>query len=244
MSLRTEAEWLSTAVGTMRNEVASQRSSLESIKDDNIHLESVGKEKDIEGVVLRRSISLLYETCISSILEIENKKAQLVGKNICVEDLRINLPALPTADGMNFSGVVLSSSEESVKSLADKLLVAVRDFVDIGIKGVEGQSKEMKTTISDLQQELQEKDIQRERICRELVSQIKEAESTAANCSRDLQSMTNYTHDLENKLKALGRDRTLLEQRVAELQEECLNSAELGEKVKSLSAVVDAKEQG
>ncbi|XP_056691730.1 trans-Golgi network-localized SYP41-interacting protein 1 isoform X2 [Spinacia oleracea] len=243
MSLRTEAEWLSTAVGTMRNEVASQRSSLESIKDDNIHLESVGKEKDIEGVVLRRSISLLYETCISSILEIENKKAQLVGKNICVEDLRINLPALPTADGMNFSGVVLSSSEESVKSLADKLLVAVRDFVDIGIKGVEGQSKEMKTTISDLQQELQEKDIQRERICRELVSQIKEAESTAANCSRDLQSMTNYTHDLENKLKALGRDRTLLEQRVAELQEECLNSAELGEKVKSLSAVVDAKEQ-
>ncbi|XP_021762130.1 golgin subfamily A member 4-like isoform X2 [Chenopodium quinoa] len=243
MLLRTEAEWLSAVVGTMLREIASQRNSLESIKGDNIRLESVGKEKDMEGVVFRRILSLLYEACISSIMEIENRKAQLIGENFSAEDLRINLPALPTADGVNFSGVAVSSSEESVKFLADKLLGSVKDFVDFGIKGIEGQSKEMKTTIFDLQKELQEKDVQRERICMELVSQIKEAEATAAHCSRDLQSMTNYAHDLENKLDALGKDRSLLERRVAELQEDCLSSTELGEKVKSLTGVVAAKEQ-
>ncbi|XP_021755577.1 golgin subfamily A member 4-like isoform X2 [Chenopodium quinoa] len=243
MSLRTEAEWLSAVVGTMLREIASQRNSLESIKGDNIRLESVGKEKDMEGVVFRRILSLLYEACISSIMEIENRKAQLIGENFSAEELRINLPALPTADGVNFSGVAVSSSEESVKLLADKLLGSVKDFVDFGIKGIEGQSKEMKSTIFDLQKELQEKDVQRERICMELVSQIKEAEATAAHCSRDLKSMTDYAHDLENKLDALGKDRSLLEQSVAELQEDCLSSTELGEKFKSLTGVVAAKEQ-
>lgn len=243
MSLRTEAERLSTTIGTMLREVASQRSSLESIKGDNIRLESIRKEKDMEEVVLRRNISLLYEACTSSYMEIESRKSQLVGETFAAEDLRFNLPALPTAEAVNSSGVALSSYEESVKILADKLLVAVKDFVDIGTKGVEGHHKEMKTTILDLQKELQEKDIQRERICMELVSQIKEAEATAANCSRDLQSMTNYAHDLENKLEALGKDKSLLGQRLAELQQEHLSSIQLRDQVKSLTAVVAAKEQ-
>lgn len=244
MSLRTEIELVSTAIGTMLREIASQRSSLESIKGDNIRLESIEKEKDMEGIVMRRSISLLYEACTSSIMEIEDRKAQLIGDTFANENLRINLPALPIGDGGKFSGDALSSSEESVKSLADRLLVAVKDIVEIGTKSFEGHNKELKSTILDLQKELQEKDSQRERLCMELVSQIKEAEATAANCSRDLQSMTKYAHDLEDKLEALGNDRSLLEQRVAELQHEYLSSTELGEKVKSLTDTVAAKEQG
>ncbi|KMS99407.1 hypothetical protein BVRB_2g045300 [Beta vulgaris subsp. vulgaris] len=243
MSLRTEIELVSTAIGTMLREIASQRSSLESIKGDNIRLESIEKEKDMEGIVMRRSISLLYEACTSSIMEIEDRKAQLIGDTFANENLRINLPALPIGDGGKFSGDALSSSEESVKSLADRLLVAVKDIVEIGTKSFEGHNKELKSTILDLQKELQEKDSQRERLCMELVSQIKEAEATAANCSRDLQSMTKYAHDLEDKLEALGNDRSLLEQRVAELQHEYLSSTELGEKVKSLTDTVAAKEQ-
>ncbi|KAL2897513.1 Laminin-like protein epi-1 [Bienertia sinuspersici] len=113
-------------------------------------------------------------------------------------------------------GVKFSSPEESVKDLADKLSVA---------------------------QQLQEKDIQRERICMELVSQIKEAEATTSNCFQDLQSMKHYAKDLENKLEALGKDKSLLEQRVNEQQQERLSSTELREKVESLTAMVAAKEQ-
>ncbi|XP_057540848.1 trans-Golgi network-localized SYP41-interacting protein 1 isoform X3 [Amaranthus tricolor] len=243
MSLRTEVEWLSTVAGTMVREIASQKSSLESIRGDNVRLQSIEKEKDMEGEVMRRSIFLLFEACTTSIVEIENRKAQLVRENFVAENLRTNLPALPIADGEIFSGVALSSSEESVKTLADKLLMTVKDFVDIGTKNVEGHSKEMKNTIMELQKELQERDIQRERMCLELVSQIKAAEVTAANCSQDLQSMTNYAHDLENKVEVLKKDRSLLERRVGELEQECRSSTELEEKVKSLTDMLAGKEQ-
>ncbi|CAO2820425.1 unnamed protein product [Amaranthus hypochondriacus] len=243
MSLRTEVEWLSTVAGTMVREIASQKSSLESIRGDNVRLQSIKKEKDMEGEVMRRSIFLLFEACTTSIVEIENRKAQLVRENFVAENLRTNLPALPIADGEIFSGVALSSSEEAVKTLADKLLMTVKDFFDIGTKNVEGHSKEMKNTIIELQKELQEKDIQRERICLELVSQIKAAEVTAVNCSQDLQSMTNYAHDLENKLEVLKKDRSLLEQRVGELEQEYRSATELEEKVKSLTDVLAGKEQ-
>lgn len=243
MSLNSEFEQLTTVITSALREIVSQRTSLQSIKDEYTHLESTVKERDMEAVVLRMSLSLLFEACTSSIVEIENRRGRLGGESLAAGDVRVNLPALPSPDGGDFSGFTLSSYENCVKTLADGLLLAVKDIIGISTEGVEGHTKEMRSRILNLQNELQEKDIQRERICMELVSQIKEAEATAANCSQDLQSMKNYAQDLETKLEVIGNERILLEQRVEELRQGFLSSVELGDKVKSLTDLVASKEQ-
>ncbi|KAF2283561.1 hypothetical protein GH714_011987 [Hevea brasiliensis] len=101
----------------------------------------------------------------------------------------------------------------------------------------------MKITISNLQKELQEKDIQRERICKDLVSQIKQAEAAATSYSRDLESSKSQVHDLEKKVDMIEVERNILEQRVKELQDQQTISTELQEKVRSLTDRLNAKDQ-
>ncbi|KAK9698217.1 hypothetical protein RND81_08G089400 [Saponaria officinalis] len=232
MSLRSEVDQVYSVVTTVLKAVDSQRNSLELIKD----------ERDMERAVLCKSLSFLYEACCSSITEIENRRAQLSGQSLAAGDLRVNLPSLPSFDGGNLDESSISSYEQCVKALADILIGAVKDFTDMEIEDT-SRSKEMRSDILHLQKELQEKDIQRERICSELVGQIKEAESAATNCSRDFQLAKNYAHDLEQKLEAMGKEQALLEQRVVELQQGHVNSIELGEKVKAMTTAVAAKEQ-
>ncbi|KAL9239794.1 hypothetical protein vseg_014081 [Gypsophila vaccaria] len=243
MSLRSEVDQFYSVVTTMLKAADSQRKSLELIKDQKVYLESIMKERDLERAVLCTSLSFLYEACCSSITEIEDRKAQSSGQSLTAGDLRVNLPSLPSFDGGNFNGTSVSSSEQCVKTLAAILIRAVKDFADREIEDRESHSKEMRSAIFQLQKELQEKDIQREQICSELVGQIKEAESAAASCCKDLQLAKNYAHDLEQKLEAMGKEQTLLEQRVVELQQGHVNSMELGEKVKAMTTVVAAKEQ-
>jgi DNA anti-recombination protein RmuC len=78
----------------------------------------------------------------------------------------------------------------------------------------------------------------------ELVSQIKEAESAVTSYSLDLQSSRTRIRDLEKQVGVMEEERELLKQRVKELQDGQAISADLQERVRSLTDVLAAKEQG
>uniref|UniRef100_A0A5B7BVZ1 Putative GRIP and coiled-coil domain-containing protein 2 isoform X2 n=1 Tax=Davidia involucrata TaxID=16924 RepID=A0A5B7BVZ1_DAVIN len=244
ISIHEEAKCLSELVGIVRRDVKSLKESLESMKENISQLKCNEKEKDTEIVVMRRSISLLYEACTSSIMEIENWKVQLVGNGLATADLGINLESSTSVDGGNlFSRQTLLSSEECIRTMADRLVSVVKDSVCMEAEIVEGGQKEMKSTISNLQKELREKDIHKERICVELVSQIKEAEAAARSSLQDLQSATAQVHDLERKVELMEEEHNMLEQRVKELQDGEASLKDLQERVRSLTDVLAAKEQ-
>jgi DNA anti-recombination protein RmuC len=78
----------------------------------------------------------------------------------------------------------------------------------------------------------------------ELVSQIKEAESAVTSYLLDLQSSRTRIYDLEKQVDVKEEERELLKQRVKELQDGQAISADLQERVRSLTDVLAAKEQG
>ena len=188
---------------------------------------------------MHKSIALLFEALSGSIAEIENTKAELLGNNLAAGDLGMNMKSAVFPDGG-----LSSPSEESIKSIAHKLLFAVRDFAGVKAEIMEGSQKQMKIAIADLQKELQEKEVQKERICMDLVSQIKTAEAAAARYSVDLQSSRSRVGDLEKQLEEAERARNLFEQKVRELQDARTTSTELQQRVRSLTDVIAAKDQG
>lgn len=232
-------------VGIVHREVTSHKKSCDSMKENIIRLECTEKEKDTEIGVLHANISLLYEACRSSVIEIENWKAVLIGTGLAATDLGMNSETLVSVDGGSlFSQWTLLSSEQHFSPMANRLLLVVKDFIGTQAKIVGAGYKEMKTTISNFQKELQEKDIQKDRICMELVSQIKEAEATAGSHLQDFQSANARLHDLERRLQAMAEQRNILEQSVKELQDGEANSKDLKERVNLLNEVLAAKEQG
>ncbi|GFS44620.1 hypothetical protein Acr_00g0091270 [Actinidia rufa] len=238
------AKHVSGVAGIVHREVTSQKQSCESMKDKIIRLESIEKEKDTESVVMRRNISLLYEACSSSVMEIENWKAQFVGNDIAAIDMGLSSGSSISLDGGKlFSEQTLLSNEEYIRTMTDKLLSAVKDFICIQAKIVGGGQREMKTTISNLQKELQEKDIQNDRICVELVSQVKEAGAAARSYLQDFQSAKAQLDDSERRLEVMEEERNTLEQRVKELQDGEATLKDLDERVRSLNDVLAAKEQ-
>ncbi|GFZ08213.1 hypothetical protein Acr_20g0000210 [Actinidia rufa] len=244
IALDEGAKHVSGVAGVVRREVTSQKQSCESMKENIIRLECIEKEKDTESIVMRRNISLLYEACSSSVMEIENWKSQFVGNDLAATDMGLNSGSSISLDGWKlFSDQTLLSSDDNIRTMADKLLSAVKDFICIQAKIVGGGQKEMKTTISNLQRELQEKDIQKDRICVELVSQIKEAEATASSYLQDFQSAKAKLYDSERRLEVMEEERNTLEQRVKELQDGEATLKDLDERVRSLNDALAAKEQ-
>lgn len=245
MSLHEKTSSVSRLMAIVRGEITCKNESFEALKRDFLQMEMVKKEKDKELFVLHRNAALLFEACTSSVVEINKRKAELVGNSWAVADLGMTLKSaeLP-AGGLSFSGEGRLYSEESVRSVADRLLSAASDFATLTGDIVEGSQKEMKLTISNLQKELQEKDVQKERIFMELVSQIKEAEATASSYSMDLESSKTLVHDLEKQLEVMKGERNLFEQRVKELEDGRATSAELQERVRSLTDVIAAKDHG
>lgn len=220
-------------------ELTSQKNSVEALKRDVARLESSEREKDLDNVVLRRNIVLLYEAAANSIMEIENRKAALVGSNLVAGDLEMTLnPATIGEAGLPFGGQNHLSSEEFIKAIADKLLSTVKDFATMRTEFEDGNLKEMKITIAKMQRELQEKDIQRDRICSELVGQIKEAEAAARRYSLDVQSAETRIFDMEQQVQAVKEERGLLEERLKELRDEQATFLE------SKDRVLAAKDQG
>ncbi|XP_024031683.1 golgin subfamily A member 4 isoform X2 [Morus notabilis] len=243
-SLHEKASSLSKLMENAHREIVSHNETCEALKRDIMHMESTEKEKDKELGILQKNIALLFEALSSSLMEIESMKPELLGNNLATGDSGINSKPSPFAGGgISFGGSGQVSSEESIRTLADKLLFAVRDFAGIKAEIVEGRQKQMKNAITDLQKELQEKEIQKERICMELVSQIKAAEAAAARSSLDLQSSRTQVVDLEKQLEVMGGERNLLEQRVKVLEDAHATSTELEQNVRSLNDIMAAKDQ-
>lgn len=234
-SLNEQAISLSNLLENSHREIISRNEMYEAMKRDIVSMESAKKEKDKELAMLQKNIALISEALSSSVMEIENMKAELLGNNVASGDFGID------SKPNSFPG--LFSAEESIRSMADKLLFAVRGFASIKAEIVEGSQKQMKNAIIDLQKELQEKEIQKEKICMELVSQIKAAEASAARSSLDLQSSRSHVVDLEKQLAVTEGERNLLEQRVKELQDAHATSTELEQMVRSLTDTIAAKDQ-
>lgn len=222
-SLREEAIFLCEKVPTLFKEITSHKRSVESANEEIAWLESTGKQKETEILMLRKYISMLYEACKNSVLEIEKSKGQMVADDSFVEDI--------------IGGEAVSVSEEGVTSIVNRLLSAVKDIHSSQTENVEVELKEMKATISNLQKELTEKDVQKDTISVELVSQIKRAEATAMSHLQELESAKAYIDDLKDQC-------SVLEQRVKELEGQESVLVDLQEKVKSLTEAMTAKEQG
>ncbi|KAB2619202.1 nucleoprotein TPR-like [Pyrus ussuriensis x Pyrus communis] len=244
ISLHEKASSISKSMAIVRGELTSKNESFEALKRDLLHMEMVEKEKDNELLLLRRNIALLFEACTKSVMEMGRRKAELVGNGWSAgeQGMILKLAEL-SEDGLSFSGEDQFRSEEHVRSMTDTLLSTVSDFGSLTTEIVEGGQKELKITISKLQKELQEKDIQKERICMELVSQIKQAEAAATSYSTELQSSKSLVHDLEKRVEVMKGERNLLEQRVNELEDGCATSTDLQERVRSLTDVIAAKDQ-
>ncbi|KAB2027905.1 hypothetical protein ES319_D05G064800v1 [Gossypium barbadense] len=243
-SLQEKGHGIWNVLEILHREKKSQKESFEAMRRNIMHLESVGEERDMEILVLRRNIGFIYEACANSVLEIENQKAELLGNNLGTADLGTKMKPVILADGVrSLSGQNIVSAEKNIKTMADKLFSTVKDFLRMKAEITEGSQREMRITIANLQKELQEKDIQKDRICMELVSQIKLAEASSTNYSRDLQSSKTMVYDLEKELEVMREEQTSLQQRVKELENVQTNTVELQDRVKSLTDVLSSKDQ-
>ncbi|TKY58240.1 sporulation-specific protein 15 isoform X4 [Spatholobus suberectus] len=218
---------LSKLMASIQREMTSQKELCETMKKEV-------SEQDGKLVALHGNIAHLYEACINSVIVLENGKVELVGKKVESSDLGINLETLSFDDGI---------SEECIKTMTDRLLLAAKGFTSIKTEFLDANQKEMKVTITNLQRELQEKDVQRDRICLELVKQIKDAEIAANSHSQDLQALRIQEHSLKKQVEAIEAERKILEQRVNELQDRQETAAELEQKMRSQTDLLTAKDQ-
>ncbi|RDX78934.1 hypothetical protein CR513_40710, partial [Mucuna pruriens] len=217
---------LSKLMASIQSEMTSQKELCEAMKKEVT-------ERDGKLVAFLGNIAYLYEACINSVIVLENGKAELVGKEVESSDLGINLKALSFDD----------ISEECIKTMTDRLMLAAKGFASIKTEFLDANQKEMKATITNLQRELQEKDVHRERICSELVKQIKDAETAANSYSQDLQAFRIQEHNLRKEVEAIETERKILKQRVNELQDRQETAAELEQKMKSQIDLLAAKDQ-
>ncbi|KAL0324009.1 UNVERIFIED_CONTAM: hypothetical protein Scaly_2368000 [Sesamum calycinum] len=208
--LQEEASWLSEVVMNVHREYTSHKESCESMKKYVQKFELIEKEKESEIHILRGNITLLHESCASAISEIENWKEHVGGNALASRSPERNLKSQVRIEGGNsFTDNINIFNEEGVRGTGDKLLLVVRDLISMQSELLEVGQREMKSTILNLQKELQEKDIQRDRICMELVNQIKEAETNAKNYLNDLQKARVQLHDSQRDLDVMKEERRL-----------------------------------
>lgn len=220
---------LSKLMTNIQREITSQRELCDNIKEELC-------ERDLLLVALRGNIACLYESFINSVIVLENGKAELVGEEVESSDL-LEINKTPSFDD--------EKSQECIKTMADRLLLAAKGFTSVKTEFLDANQKEMKATITNLQRELQEKDVQRDRICAELVKQIKDAEATANSNSQDLQSFRIQEHNLKTRVEVIEAEKKILEQRVIELQDRQGTEAELlKDKMRSQTDLLAAKDQG
>ncbi|KAL1210429.1 Trans-Golgi network-localized SYP41-interacting protein 1 [Cardamine amara subsp. amara] len=202
-----------------------------NIVSNNIEtlFKSIGTGTHSEIAALGERVSLLHGACYNVLVEIENRKAELIGN----DDFSMSLHQVDE----DFS------SMESVRSMVNRLSSAVKELVVANAETVERNEKEMKVIISNLQRELHEKDIQNDRMCNELVGQVKEAQAGAKIFAEDLQSASARMRDMQEQLGILERERDSMRERVKELQAGQATHSELQEKVTSLSELLAAKDQ-
>ncbi|CAH8387483.1 unnamed protein product [Eruca vesicaria subsp. sativa] len=212
------------------NHLASWHEQVNIVSNNiDTFFKSVGTGTDSEIAALGERVGLLHGACSSVLAEIESRKAELVGND--------NFSMSLHQEEEDFS------SMESVRSMVNRLSSAVKEFFVANAETVERNEKEMKVTIANLQRELHEKDIQNDRMCNELVGQVKEAQAGAKIFAEDLQSASARMRDMQDQLGVLVRERDSLKERVKELQEGQASHSESQEKITSLSKLLAAKDQ-
>ncbi|KAG9449211.1 hypothetical protein H6P81_009176 [Aristolochia fimbriata] len=227
-----QAAQLPKFMDAIAGEFSLHREATESLKGDTTRLQTLLMEKKAEISLLHGSISVLYEACIGSIMEIENKK-------VCEIGITQKIPVF--LHGKDSSGeLMVSLSEDAIRTATDALSLAVRNLIS---KIEMDNEKELKATILNLQKEIQEKDIQGNRISAEFVNQIKEAEATARNHLVDLQSAKAYTQRLEEQVAQMKSEQDYLQSKVNELENNENALMELQAKIDSLSGTIAAKDQ-
>lgn len=231
-----KASHIAEIVYKVHREVASIQQASGAKESHLVQLETMMREKDSELFALRRNSFLLYDACNISVMEIEKWKSQQSlasrSKNLSSVD-----------DGRSYDGEIHVASEDDVRAVRDKLIMLVKDLIRMQSEIASDSHNEMKTVILNLQKELHEKDIQRERISMELVNQIKESEAAARNYLQDLQSAKAQVEALSSQVALLGEERKALENRVKELRSMETTFIELQQKLSSLTDALVAKEQ-
>ncbi|XP_009630989.1 trans-Golgi network-localized SYP41-interacting protein 1 isoform X2 [Nicotiana tomentosiformis] len=241
--LHEETAHISEILRTIHEEISYHKQHSNSLKTDVMRLESIQKEKDAELFTVQRYNAMLYEACTTLVMEIESRKSELAGNSLATGASKINSVYRSLAEGNDLAEKTDQFSEEGIRSVIEKLFMAVKDIMSLQSDTAEVGQKDMRAAILNLQKELQEKDIQREKICAELVSQIKEAESVSKSYSQELQIAKSQMNDLHRKVDLMEEERDSLAHRIKELQDQESSFADLQLRVKALEDMLAAKEQ-
>ncbi|CAM0946888.1 unnamed protein product [Alopecurus aequalis] len=220
-SVDQKATELSGIMSNLQSRFTSQNNELESLKENIVVLQSEIKEKDEENLSMRRNMSLLYEACSTSISEIEG------------------LTGMGSGSRSYSVGQNHLSSYDHIKSVAEQLGAAVKTTRYSN----EGNTKELKATVLELQQELQGKDVQISTISSELASQIREAESYAKQLSVELEDARMEIHNLEKHVEMLLNQKKALEAQASERKDLETVASEQHGRIKELTDELSRKDQ-
>lgn len=243
--LQEQASDLSEGLNAVHQEIDSKKGSSEVMDRDIKHLTSAQKEKDMEIVCLRKNMALLHEACSITLMEIENRKATLVHNSLSLADHEVHRNATTsTLEEFPFNDHNSLLSEESIRSFAERMISAAKGLSHAKDDAVEVTQKQLKNRVADLEKELQEKDLQKDRICMELVGQIKVAEAAATGYLSDLQSTKALVQDLEKQVKGAGKERKLLEEKIQSMLEKEVAAHGLEQRLRLLTDLLASKDQG
>nr|BAJ91873.1 predicted protein [Hordeum vulgare subsp. vulgare] len=220
-SIDQKATELSEVMFNLQNRFTSQNNELESLRENILELQSEIKEKEEESSSLRRNVSLLYEACSTSVSEIEG------------------MTGMGSGNGSYSVGQNHSFSYDHIKSVVEQLGAAVKATRYSN----EGNTKELKATVLELQQQLQGKDVQISTISSELASQIREAESYAKQLSVELEDARMQVHNLEEHVEMLLNEKKALETQASELKDLETVASEQHGRIKDLTDELSRKDQ-
>ncbi|KAM3240006.1 hypothetical protein ACQJBY_053596 [Aegilops geniculata] len=220
-SIDQKARELAEVMSNLQNRFTSQNNELESLRENILELQSEIKEKEEESSSLRRNMSLLYEACASSVSEIEG------------------MTGMGSGTGSYSVGQNHLFSYDHIKSVVERLGATVKTTQYSN----EGNTKELKATVLELQQELQEKDVQISTISSELASQIREAESYAKQLSVELEDARMQVHNLEEHVEMLLNQKKALETQASELKDLETVASEQHGRIKELTDELSRKDQ-
>ncbi|KAM0891940.1 hypothetical protein ACQ4PT_026100 [Festuca glaucescens] len=221
-SIDQKATELSGIMPNLQSRFTSQNNELESLKENIVELQSEIKEKEEESLSMRRNMSLLYEACTNSVSKIEGMTGMGSGNR-------------SYSVGQNHL-----SSEDHIKSVVEQLGAAVKTTRYSN----EGNTKELKATVLELQQELQGKDVQISTISSELASQIREAESYAKQLSVEHEDARMEIHNLEKHVEVFLNQKKSLETQVSDLKDLETVASEQHGRIKELTDELSRKDQG
>ncbi|XP_020580370.1 golgin subfamily A member 4 isoform X2 [Phalaenopsis equestris] len=226
--------YLLETVDAVKRKNSSLKDTSESLKTDIRLLESKLKKKDTIISSIYRNLTLLYEVCSTSVMETFRRKSQITGNSQNFGELP-SYPNLEEVEGVH-------SINDNIKLMVECILSTMKDARSTN-EVFEGTEKELNATILTLQRELQEKDLQMNRVCEELVSQIKDSEAVAKRSVADLNSSRDQFSNLEKKVKTMEINRNSIELRLNELQDVEALSKLLQERINSLTETLNAKDQ-